>query len=268
MVFRAASIAVLILSLNFLWGIGWVNDLLMAVIVLWLSASVWGMTSMRSPVFGRVYWRGDPASGKVALTFDDGPWPGGTDRVLDVLKEKGVRATFFVIGSNLSKYPELAARISNEGHEFGNHTQTHPWMFRMRHSSIIEDIEDCQAEIEKVAGYRPKFFRQPVGINNPGVMKSLDELGMVMVGWQVRAYDATNPKAERTVRLIMRGAGPGGIIILHDGCDGRLACSRDETVRALPSIIDGLQARGYEFVTVSELLGMENRQGAGKKAVI
>jgi len=266
--FRASSIVLLILSLNFLWGIGWVDAALSAFIVLWLAASVWGMASMRSPVFGRVYWRGDSLSNRVALTFDDGPWPGGTDRVLDILKERGIRATFFVIGDNLRKYPELAARIRDEGHELGNHTQTHPWMFRMRHSGIKSDIEDCQDEIEKVAGYRPRFFRQPVGINNPGVMKVLDELGMVMVGWRVRAFDATNPKAERTRKLIMRGARPGGIIMLHDGCDGRLACRRDETVKALPEIIDGLAGRGLEFVTVSELLGMENRQGVGKKAFI
>jgi peptidoglycan/xylan/chitin deacetylase (PgdA/CDA1 family) len=282
MLFRASSIVLLVLSLNFLWGVRPVNYTLAALLLIWTAVSIRGMTSMRSQVFGRVYWRGEntptPAppplrlsSGQapvgrgtkysVALTFDDGPCAPSTGRVLDVLREHGVKATFFVIGENVRRYPELAARVRDEGHEFGNHTYSHPWMFRMSFSGIKEDIELCQKEIEGLTGHRPRFFRQPIGVNNPSVMKVVDGMGMVMVGWQARAYDGMKVDKADIVRRILSRVKPGGIILLHDGSDGRAGGDRCATADALTEIIPALKARGYEFVTVGELLGMENRQG-------
>ncbi len=259
MLFRALSIVLLLLSLNFLWGSRPVNYTLAALLIIWTAVSIRGMASMRSQVFGRVYWTGDKAVLAVALTFDDGPGP-YTPQVLDVLSEYGVKATFFVIGDNLKKFPETAERIFKEGHEFGNHTQSHPWMFRMLFSRIREGIELCQEEIRSVTGVRPRFFRQPIGIKNPSVMKVIDAMGMVMVGWQVRAYDGVRAHKEDIVHRILTGVKPGGIILLHDGCDGHLVCDRTPTIEALREIIPALKARGYEFKTVGGLLGIENRQ--------
>lgn len=267
MFFRAASVVLLLLSLNFVWGIKPLNYTLAGLIVIWLGVSVRGMASMRSQVFGRVYWRGAPTPTpppqvgrgvryNVALTFDDGPSEPSTAQVLDVLKRHGVKATFFVIGRNLKAHPELACRIVDEGHELGNHSYSHPWMFRMLFSRIREDIGLCQDEIEKVAGYRPRFFRQPIGMNNPSVMKILGQMGMVMVGWQVRAYDAVPKAKEKIAGRILRGVRPGGIILLHDGCDGKTNPDRTATVAALEEIIPELKKRGYEFKTVSEILSL------------
>ncbi|HLB25851.1 MAG TPA: polysaccharide deacetylase family protein, partial [Nitrospirota bacterium] len=194
------------------------------------------------------------------LTFDDGPTGPSTGKILDVLSEHGVKATFFVIGANLARYPDLARRIHDDGHEMGNHTHSHPWIFNMLFSTIRADIVRCQDEIEKVAGYRPRFFRQPVGLNNPSVMKVIDSLGMVMIGWQARAYDAVPAKKDRIVRRILAKVRPGGIILLHDGSDGKTRPDRTATVEALKEIIPALKARGYEFRTVSGLLGIENIQ--------
>ena len=254
MLFRAASVVLLLLSFNFVWGIKPLNYTLAGLIVIWLGVSARGMASMRSQVFGRVYWRGDPNTKAVALTFDDGPSEPSTAQVLDALKRHGVKATFFVIGKNLMAHPELARRIVDEGHELGNHSYSHPWMFRMLFSRIKEDIELCQDEIETVAGYRPIFFRQPIGINNPSVMKVIDKMGMVMVGWQVRAYDAVPTTKEKIINRILRGVRPGGIILLHDGCDGKTNPDRTATVEALEEIIPALKKRGWEFKVVSELL--------------
>lgn len=280
MLFRAFSVVLLILSLNFLWGSRPVNYILTTLIVFWLILSFRGMASMRSQVFGRVYWRGEcttiplspappPQVGRdqrycVALTFDDGPTEPSTTQVLDILKRHDIKATFFIIGNNVAKYPELARRAHEEGHELANHTMSHPWMFRMKFSRIQEDIVLCQDEIEKAVGYRPRFFRQPVGLNNPSVMKIIDAMGMVMVGWQVRAYDAVKPDKEKIVRRILGGVRPGGIILLHDGWDGKTIPDRSATVAALEEIIPALKAKGYTFKTVSELISVENRQGAVK----
>jgi len=256
MLFRAFSIILLLLSFNFFWGIKAVNYSLAALIIIWVIASVRGMTSMRSRIFGRVFWRGDPRIKSVALTFDDGPTEPYTAQVLDVLREHGVTATFFVIGDNLRKHPALAARLHAEGHEMGNHTQSHPWMFRMLFSSIREDILLCRDEIKKITDSEARLFRQPVGINNPSVMKVIDGLGMVMIGWQVRAYDAVPTTKEKITSRILNGVRPGGIILLHDGCDGKTRPDRSATVEALREIIPALKARGYGFKTVSELLGI------------
>ncbi len=266
--YRASTVVLLILLINFVWDIKAVNYSLAGLLAFWTVVSVRGMASMRSQIFGRVYWRGDPAERAVALTFDDGPSQPFTAQVLDVLREHEIKATFFVIGENLARNPELAARMVREGHELANHSQSHPWVFKMRFSSIREDIELCQDGIEKAAAYRPRFFRQPVGLNNPSVMKVLDEMGMVMVGWQARAYDGFRVSADKVVSRIMRGVGPGGIILLHDGCDGVLECDRTPTVEALKVIIPGLKEKGYRFSTVSGLLGIENRQGRGRVTVI
>jgi len=260
MLFRASSIVLAILCLNFLWGLRPVNYTLFALLAVWSAVSMRGMASMRSQVFGRVYWRGDPAVKTVALTFDDGPWSPSTAQILDVLSEYGIKATFFVIGDNLKRFPELARRIHAEGHEMGNHSQTHPWMFKMLFSRIKEDIVLCQDEIERVTGGRPRFFRQPIGMNNPSVMKVIDSLGMVMVGWQARAYDGVRSSKADVVRRILSGVRPGGIILLHDGCDGKVKCDRVPTVEALKEIIPALKAQGYEFRTVSGILNIENKQ--------
>jgi peptidoglycan/xylan/chitin deacetylase (PgdA/CDA1 family) len=261
MLFRASSIVLLFSCLGFLLGIKPVNYTLAALLAVWTVVSIRGMVSMRSQVFGQVYWRGDTRLKAVALTFDDGPHEPYTAQVLDVLKAHGVSATFFVIGANLKANPELARRIHTEGHEFGNHTYSHPWMFRMLFKSIKQDIVLCQDEIERVSGVRPRFFRQPIGMNNPSVMKVIDEMGMVMVGWQTRAYDAVRVDKEDIVRRILGGVRPGGIVLLHDGCDGKALCDRTPTVEAIGEIIPALKAEGYEFVKVSELIGVENRQG-------
>lgn len=259
MLFRAASVVLLLLSFNFVWGIKPFNYTLAGLIIIWLGVSVRGMASMRSQVFGRVYWREESTpTPAVSLTFDDGPSEPSTAQVLDILKKHGVKATFFVIGRNLKAHPELARRIVDEGHELGNHSYSHPWMFRMLFSRIREDIELCQDEIERVAGYRPIFFRQPIGINNPSVMKVIGKMGMVMVGWQVRAYDAVPKAKEKIAGRILRGVRPGGIILLHDGCDGKTDPDRTATVAALEEIIPELKKQGYKFRTVSGLIGIRN----------
>lgn len=257
MLFRASSILLLVLSLNFLWGIRPLDYTLAALIAVWLAVSIRGMTSMRSQVFGRVYWRGEHPLKVVALSFDDGPTEPSTPQVLDVLNGHGIKATFFVIGDNLKRHPDIARRIHMEGHEMGNHTMSHPWVFKMLFKSIRDDILRCQDEILKATGARPVIFRQPVGINNPSVMKVIDGLGMVMVGWQARAYDASGAKKEDIVKRIIGRTRPGGIILLHDGHDGRSVPDRDATVEALKEIIPALKERGYEFKTVSELLNLK-----------
>jgi peptidoglycan-N-acetylglucosamine deacetylase len=260
MLFRAFCLLQPIFLLNLLWGSRTADAVIAAQFTLWLILTARGVSSMRSQIFGRVLFKGGPADNSIALTFDDGPSVPYTSQILDILKEHGVKATFFVIGKNVAAHPEIACRMHDEGHEFGNHTYTHPWMFRIFFSAIREDIELCQAEVYRITGNRPLFFRQPIGMNNPGVMKVLDGLGMVMVGWQTRAYDGVDARTDAIVRRVLEGVRPGGIILLHDGVDEKLGLDRSCTVEALKEIIPALKARGFSFKTVSKLTGIRNVQ--------
>jgi peptidoglycan/xylan/chitin deacetylase (PgdA/CDA1 family) len=260
MLFRAFCLLQPIILLNLLWGSRTADAAISAQFALWVILTARGVSSMRSQIFGKVLYKGDPAANSVALTFDDGPSVPYTSRTLDILKEHGVKATFFVIGKNVAAHPEIAGRMHDEGHEFGNHTYSHPWMFRIIFSAIRKDIELCQTEISRITGSRPRFFRQPIGMNNPGAMKVLDGLGMVMVGWQTRAYDGVDARTDAIVRRVLEGVRPGGIILLHDGVDEKLGLDRSCTVDALKEIIPALKARGYNFKTVSELTGIVNIQ--------
>lgn len=186
----------------------------------------------------------------IALTFDDGPHPLFTPQVLDILKRYGIKATFFLIGKRVEKFPEIARRIVLEGHEVGNHTYFHPANLpKENREQIRQEIEKCTAVIEKVTGVRPKLFRPPKGFLNYKVLTLAQLEGYTLVLWMVSAdhKEAKTPEAmaQRVLKLVQ----PCDVVLMHDG---RIP-SRWKDIKALPLIIEGLQKRGYKFVTVSEL---------------
>ncbi|MGQ9727613.1 MAG: polysaccharide deacetylase family protein, partial [Candidatus Fervidibacter sp.] len=192
----------------------------------------------------------EPFQKLVALTFDDGPHPLFTPQVLDILKRYGIKATFFLIGKRVEKFPEIARRIVFEGHEVGNHTYSHPANLpKENKEQVRQEIEKCTAVIEKVTGVRPKLFRPPRGFLNYKVLMLAQLEGYTPVFWTVSAdhKEAKTPEAmaQRVLKLVQ----PCDVILMHDG---RIP-SRWKDVKALPLIVEGLQKRGYEFVTVSEL---------------
>lgn len=182
----------------------------------------------------------------IALTFDAGPGK-DTPELLDILKEKKVSATFFLLGKNhVLKHPETVRRIQDEGHEVANHTWTHKILTDEKPEVIRAELEKTQEAIEKITGKRPRLMRPPQGRTDDQVSGISKELGLSQVLWSATAKDYSTNDSALITRRILDQAGKDGIILLHDIYPG--------TVPAVPGIVDALQKDGYTFVTVPELM--------------
>ncbi|RDG38445.1 polysaccharide deacetylase family protein [Streptomyces corynorhini] len=182
----------------------------------------------------------------IALTFDAGPSE-HTPLLLDILKEKKVRATFFLLGKNhVVKHPELVKREADEGHEIANHTWSHKILTDIGSDAVREELERTQDAIAKITGHRPTLMRPPQGRTDDAVTDVSRELGLAQVLWSATAKDYSTTDSALIEKRILDQADRDGIILLHDIYDG--------TVPAVPGIIDELKKRGYTFVTVPELL--------------
>jgi peptidoglycan-N-acetylglucosamine deacetylase len=184
----------------------------------------------------------------IALTFDDGPGP-YTPGVLDVLERFHVHATFFAIGEMERYFGASTIRELRDGDVVGDHTETHPEMARLSAEEQYDELLDQIARIELLGGQRPTLFRPPYGSFDATTMSELRSLHLLMVLWSVDTGDYLRPGAARIVRRVLAGAHPGAIVLLHDG-----GGDRSETIAALPSIINRLRARGFDLVTVPQLL--------------
>ena len=190
------------------------------------------------------------ARNAVALTFDDGPHPQHTPRLLDILAEHRVRATFFVIGPKVRRYPEIARRIVAEGHELGNHTWHHPILTRFGDGHVLSEIDRTQEIIWQTVGHVPATFRPPYGAMSPDQSRMLHERrNLPSVNWSVDPEDWQRPGASVVAWRMVEGARPGAIILAHD--------THGATVSAVPEAIAGLRARGLACVTLSGLFGWE-----------
>lgn len=183
----------------------------------------------------------------VALTFDDGPERRTTPEVLSVLREKKVRATFFVIGENAERYPNLLAEEVRDGHEIGNHSYDHKSLPRLSEAAIDQELERTENAIANVAP-RPTLFRPPGGKLNKRVLAAAQNKGYTTVLWSVDSRDWRRPSVDKLVNSILREVKPGSIILFHDGK------YPSPTPAAVAIIIDRLRGAGYELLTVSELL--------------
>lgn len=183
----------------------------------------------------------------VALTFDDGPTADHTPRVLEILREKGVKATFFLIGSQAEKQRELVRRMCAEGHRIGNHTYTHPALFCfLSPSRLRAEIDKGQEVIRDICGGASRLFRSPVGLRHPLLDLYLKRAGLEYISWRLRAFDTRVQKPEVIIRRILGRVAPGDIILLHDNSSAGVRVM----LAVLPDLIDELKARGFDFVPV------------------
>jgi cellulose synthase/poly-beta-1,6-N-acetylglucosamine synthase-like glycosyltransferase/peptidoglycan/xylan/chitin deacetylase (PgdA/CDA1 family)/spore germination protein YaaH len=199
---------------------------------------------------------------KLAITFDDGPDARWTPKILDILKEKNVPATFFVIGVDASQWPELLKREYNEGHEIGNHTYTHPNFDDISHTQLRWELNLTERLIESTIGVKSILFRPPYGIDHQpeyaeevAQLPIAQDMGYVIVGQKIDPHDwrqinGQQVPAQEIVEGVLRQSNSGNIILFHDG-----GGDRTQTVAALPQVIDALRARGYQFVSVPDLIG-------------
>ncbi len=192
----------------------------------------------------------------IALTFDDGPWPRWTEQILDILKKNNIKATFFMVGEVVQDYPQLAKQVVLDGHAIGNHTRTHPY-HQFNEAGASEEIDRTAELIYKTTGVRTSLFRPPGGILTNGLAAYAQKQNNVVVMWSDDATDYRRPSPERLAHNVLRDAKPGGIVLMHDG-----GGNRSNTVAALPEIISELKKQGYKFVTLPELLEMQEQEQA------
>jgi peptidoglycan/xylan/chitin deacetylase (PgdA/CDA1 family) len=200
-----------------------------------------------------VIYKGNPNMKRVALTFDDGPDNFYTPRILDILHAKGINATFFMVGKEAKRYPDMVKRIVNEGNAIGNHSWDHPKLWTLSNAQITQEIISTENEIEQITGQRTTLFRPPYGRVTPADINLIHNMGYRIVDWSVDTLDWKGTSAPTILQYVNKEVSPGGIILEH--C---LAGRRGElngTLQALPQIIDRLQSQGYQFVTIPTLIG-------------
>lgn len=198
--------------------------------------------------YGPILFRGKGEERVVALTFDDGPLPPYTRQVLDLLRAEGVRASFFVVGSQVQRHPELVERMHREGHLVGNHTFNHANLALCSPLRSLREIEGGARAVEEVLGQPPEWFRPPYGARFPWTLVQVRRCGHRTAMWSVSPHDFLEPGADFIAERTLRDCHPGAIVLLHDG-NG----DRSQTVAALPRVLAGLRERGYRFVRVDDL---------------
>lgn len=247
---------------------------ILAIVLSIIVFMVWASASIRSGVYVRAFCREKTDRKVVYLTFDDGPHPPETERVLDVLRERGARATFFLIGSKVSGNEAVLRRMLEEGHALGLHTYSHAGTFPLlSFDKMLADVNEGKRAVESVAGKKISLFRPPFGVTNPTISKVIRTLGLQTVGWDVRSFDTMFCKPSEhsckqsghsckqsghsckqsehsckqsghdwyvpVVERIMKQVRPGSVILLHDRLDG--------ASDLLALLLDSLAASGYDF---------------------
>ncbi len=216
----------------------------------------YGISYPESQFFGRTLVA-PPRPDEIAVTFDDGPNPVATPRLLDVLARHQVRATFFLIGDFARQEPGLTRRIAEEGHLVGNHTMHHPWLPRLSSARIREEIAGCNHVLEDILGAPVRFFRPPHGARRPAVLRIAADLGLRTMMWNLIAEDWKPQSAEALLARLERGIASnrrrarGTNVVLHDGGQSALGEPRLPTVRAVELLLE-VRVHGRSFVTPAD----------------
>lgn len=189
---------------------------------------------------------GSPLRRQIALTFDDGPHPKSTPELLAILKKYHVKGTFFVVGEQAVKYPNLVRDEVKQGEVVGNHTYHHLRLTRIPLAQAKQEVEKCGAVVAEITGKMPYLFRPPGGHYDGRVDRMIEGLGYTIVLWTDNAGDWLNPGTRVIERKVLARATDGGIVLCHDG--------PQQTLNALPVIITTLRRRGYDIVTVDQLM--------------
>jgi peptidoglycan/xylan/chitin deacetylase (PgdA/CDA1 family) len=196
----------------------------------------------------------------LAMTFDDGPHPQHTPRLLDMLKQRGIKATFFLVGQNAAQYPEILKRMAAEGHELANHSYTHPILNPLGEGGIREQLDKTHQAVLGATGITMKLLRPPYGALTENMRRwTFQTFGYRTVLWDVDPLDWKVRDAARVQSEILGHARAGSIVLAHD--------IHKSTVDAMPETLDALAAKGFKFVTVSELIAMD-KPGAPKPAAV
>ncbi len=194
----------------------------------------------------RIPARGDPsdvAGGQIALTFDDSPTD-GTEKVLALLREQEVKATFFIVGAHAAARPDLLRQIVEDGHAIGNHSYSHAHTLPVKPTAmILADIQRCSKTIHAITGVTPKMYRPPFGVVNPGIARAVTASGLPCVGWTLRSFDTVMSRPARLLSRIVRQLEPGNIVLLHD--------YPPVTLQMLPELLQEIKRRNLACVRLT-----------------
>lgn len=207
--------------------------------------------------YGRTFIGLARGSKKLSLTYDDGPNDPHTMRLLEVLDRHHVRATFFLIGQFVRQRPEIARAVAKAGHVIGNHTFTHPNLIFSSSRQTRVELEACERALTDAVGEHSRLFRPPFGGRRPATLRIARSMGLESVMWNVTCYDWKTTSPDYVESKATRQIRGGDVILLHDGGHRGIGADRAHTVAATDRIITRYKAQGYEFVTVSEMLGEE-----------
>jgi peptidoglycan/xylan/chitin deacetylase (PgdA/CDA1 family) len=217
------------------------------------GGALWTYRKLNAKVFKPTYSladdilvHGNQDLKEIALTFDDGPRPETTRPILDALAKRKIRATFFVVGSQVEKEPGLVRRMLNEGHEVGNHTYSHRRLDTLPLEEVRHELASTNRAFVKATGTHIHLFRPPGMRYTEDVLKVAQDMGYVTIHWNAAAQDYQRQDPAAIVRKVLKNTGQGSVVLLH---------LQPDTAVALPQILDELQAKGYRFVTVSQMLG-------------
>jgi peptidoglycan/xylan/chitin deacetylase (PgdA/CDA1 family) len=217
------------------------------LLLLWMT--VWASARIGSGIYVKALCRADTPDRTVALTFDDGPHPDYTPKILDILARHGVQAAFFVIGSKAEAHPEIVRRMVEEGHIVGNHTYSHSWHFPLLGTGkMADELRRSDDAIEQATGTRPSLFRPPFGVTNPAIARAVNK-GYIVAGWDVRSLDTASKRPRTKVfERVRRRLRPGSVVLLHDDREGG-----DEL---LEMILAHLETNDYKVERVDKLFGL------------
>ena len=246
-----ATIAVIVSADTWLW---WAlaavaaNHAVLTVLGLWPRSTLLGPNFTRLPAAAA-------ARAEIALTFDDGPDPEVTLRVLDLLDAAGARATFFCIAKRAAENPELCREIARRGHAVENHSRGHQATFPMLGlGGIRREILGAQGTLAELAGRKPRFFRPPAGLRNPLLDPVLHDLGLKLVSWTRRGFDTRHADAGVVAGRLLEGLAAGDILLLHDGHCARAASGTPIVLEVLPRVLEAARALGLRPVTLAQAI--------------
>ena len=228
------------ISLGF---ISW--KILLLLIVTYSITLGWGVFDIGSQFFIPTFWKGK--KGEVSFTFDDGPDPEVTPKVLDVLREANVKAAFFVIGRIAEKHPELVRQMVSEGHAVGNHTYNHDYVFSK--AAAEKQVTEGQEVIEKIIGKKPKYFRPPFGVMTPEIASAIRKEKCAVIGWDLRSQDGRIRTKEATINRVKSHLKKSTVLLFHD--------TNPTTPDALREIIHLCKQNGMKIVSLPDQSGIE-----------
>lgn len=220
------------------------NHAMLALLGLWPRSRLFGPNLTHLPGDARV-------RKEIALTFDDGPDPIVTPKILDILDRYACTATFFCIGEKAALYPELCRQIAKRGHAVENHTQRHSLHFAfMGLAGLKRDLQAAQDTLQGLTGQRPRFFRAPAGLRSPLLDPVLTHLGLELASWSVRGFDTQSGNVERVNRRLQKGLKAGAILLLHDGNAALTSEGNPVVLDVLPTVLNAARTIGLQCVTL------------------